>query len=69
MTDPLEILWNQILSRDPEKVRKMFVSLPKAEKIGIRAHLIRMTTEEDWHPEQVKSASIALAAIKDIPDV
>jgi len=34
----------------------------------VRAHLVRMISEDGWHPGQVQSASIALEAIKNLPD-
>lgn len=61
-------LWTEILSREAERIQLAFQSLNTAEKISVRAHLIRMTTEEGWHDVQVESASAALEAIKDIAD-
>ncbi|MFN2145355.1 MAG: hypothetical protein ACK2T7_08365 [Anaerolineales bacterium] len=60
-------LWDEILSRDDARIRKAFSSLNQTEKITVRAHLIKMTTEDGWHPEQIHSAQTALDAIKDIP--
>ena len=62
-------IWSEILSREPTRIRETFKQLNSAEKIAVRAHLILMTSEPGWHPEQVKSASIAVDAIKDLPDV
>ncbi|HSG24854.1 MAG TPA: hypothetical protein VLA32_01965 [Anaerolineales bacterium] len=62
-------IWTDILSREPNRIRETFKQLNTAEKIAVRAHLIRMTSDPDWHPEQVKSASIAIEAIKDLPDI
>lgn len=62
-------LWTEILSREPARTKATFQQLTSAEKISVRAHLIKMTTEEGWHPEQVRSASLALEAIKNLPDV
>lgn len=62
-------IWSDILSRQPKRVRRAFQDLNRQEKISVRAHLIRMTSEDGWHPEQVQSASLALEAIKDLPDV
>jgi hypothetical protein len=59
-------IWTEILSRNEEQIRQSFLSLSQTEKITIRAHLIKMTTEPDWHPQQIKSAQIALDAVKDI---
>lgn len=61
-------LWTEILSRDPARITAAFRRLTGAEKIRVRAHLIKMTSEGGWHPEQVRSASISLEALKDLPD-
>ena len=61
-------IWTEILSREPGRIRETFQQLNTAEKISVRAHLIRMTNEPGWHPEQIQSASIAIEAIKDLPD-
>ncbi len=61
-------IWTEILSRQRDRIRTAFKSLQANEKITVRAHLIRMTSEDGWHPEQVRSASIAIEAIKDLPD-
>jgi ribosomal protein S24E len=69
MTDPLEALWNDLLSRRPERIQTAFRGLPTPQRLSVRAHLIKMKTEPGWQPEQVQSATIALDAIKDIPDL
>ena len=69
MSDMIERLWNEILSREPARIQAAFKNLPKKEKLAVRAHLIKMTTESGWHPPQIESAKIALAAIKTIPDL
>lgn len=60
-------IWIELLSRDEHRIRKAFSQLNQAERISARAHLIKMTTEDGWHLEQVRSAQAALDAIKDIP--
>ena len=62
-------IWTDILSREPQRIRQTFKQLNTDEKIAVRTHLIHMSSDPGWHPEQVKSASIALEAIKDLPDV
>lgn len=62
--EPLEILWDALLSRDPEQVRKAFDCLSPRIQRDILAHLHRMATEPDWHPEQRISAQAALDALK-----
>jgi hypothetical protein len=60
----LEILWDALLSRDPSQIRAAFADLdPDSQKV-VLAHLRRMAEEDGWHPEQVKSARTALAALK-----
>lgn len=68
MPEPVETLWTELLSRQPERIRAAFIPLTCTEKIGVRAHLIRMTTEHGWHPEQVRSAAAALDALRETPD-
>ena len=61
-------LWTEILSRDTKRITAAFQRLNRSEKISVRAHLVKMTSEDGWHPEQVRSAAISLEAIKDLPD-
>ena len=67
--DPLslDLLWDAILSRDPDKIVHAYGKLKPDEKDGILEHLERMTTEEGWHVEQVQSAQAALNAIRQNP--
>jgi hypothetical protein len=58
-----EIIWEQILSRDPAQVRAAFFVLDVETQQGVVEHLRVMTSEEGWHPEQVISAQKALDAI------
>lgn len=60
-------IWTELLSRDETRIRKAFFRLDQAEKITARTHLIKMTSEDGWHAEQIRSAQTALDAIKDIP--
>lgn len=69
MSNPIERIWNEILSREPERIQTTFKKLPSREKVAVRAHLIKITTESGWHPPQIESAQIALKAIKNIPDL
>jgi hypothetical protein len=61
--DPLEQLWDALLSREPDRVRSAFATLDKASQRTTLAHLMRMATENDWHPEQRQSAIEALDAL------
>jgi hypothetical protein len=60
----LEILWDHLLSRQPDQVREAFTGLSEDEKKDVLAHLKRMVEEPDWHPEQRASAQAALDAIQ-----
>lgn len=60
----LEDLWDGLLSRDPVLVRKAFAGLSVDEQKSILAHLQRMASEPDWHPEQRISAQAALEALQ-----
>jgi hypothetical protein len=62
----LENLWEALLSRQPEQVRKAFAGLQAAERQSVREHLNRMATEPGWHPEQRLSAQAALEALSTV---
>jgi hypothetical protein len=64
--DPLEILWDALLSRRPEQIRLAYSALAQDEKKAVLTHLERMAVEPGWHPEQVLSAKAALTAIKEM---
>ncbi len=64
--DPLEKLWDQLLSRSPERIRSAFASLDEPSQQAVIAHLQRMASEAGWHPEQVISARAALDALADL---
>lgn len=61
--DPLEIFWDQMLSRDSGQIRSAFYALDAADRANVTAHLERMAGETGWNPEQTKSARIALEVI------
>ena len=58
-----ELFWENLLSRDPEKVKSAWLMLPVEYKKDVRGHLVSMVTELDWQPGQVKSAEAALDII------
>ena len=62
----IELLWNSLLSREPEKIKSTFHHLNQPERNAVIEHLNRMTAEDDWHPEQKQSALIALQTIRKI---
>ena len=64
-SEALEIIWDALLSREPDQIRAMFGSLDAASRRVVLAHLRRMGCEEGWHPEQRISAQTALDALKD----
>jgi hypothetical protein len=64
MTDPLETLWDDLLSRDQELVRAAFGTLSAEEQKSVLAHLQRMVNEPGWQPEQRLSALAALDALE-----
>lgn len=69
--DPLEILWDGLLSRNTERIRAVYAGLDPDSQVEVLQHLERMTTEDGWHPEQRKSAKAALSVLsrsKDIED-
>jgi hypothetical protein len=61
----VEQLWDNLLSREIEKIKSSFQHLNQSDRIAVIEHLNRMTTEDGWHPEQNKSAQIALQAIEE----
>jgi hypothetical protein len=61
--DPLEALWDRLLSGEPELVRQAFVGLDPDERQAVLAHLERMAGEPGWQPEQRASARAALAVL------
>jgi hypothetical protein len=68
-SDPLEIFWDNLLSRQPEKVRSAYETLDPNVKPTVLAHLKRMITEPGWHPEQRQSAEAALRALGELPNL
>ncbi len=61
--NPVDLVWEQILSRDPELIRAMYEKLTIDEQMAVLKHLKIMISEEGWHPEQVKSAQVALKTL------
>jgi len=56
----LEIMWERLLSRQPQQIKAAFESLAPDERQAVRNHLKRMSEEPGWHPEQRLSAQAAL---------
>ena len=57
-------LWDAILSRETQRILNAWKRLDLEEQTSLLAHLERMISEVDWHPEQVISAQAALDAIR-----
>ena len=62
--EQLEALWNDLLSRKAELVRKAFNSLDAENQRTVIEHLQRMVKESGWQPEQRTSARAALRALE-----
>jgi len=60
----LEALWNDLLSRELERIRKAFYSLDPPSQVIVLAHLQRMLSESGWQPEQRLSARAALQTLE-----
>ncbi len=52
LSDQLEQLWDDLLSRQPARIRSAFESLQAAQQKAVLAHLRRMLKEDGWQPEQ-----------------
>ncbi len=66
MMDLFEIIWEDILSQEPDRVRAAFRSLDAGEQRAVRRHLQKMVSEEGWLEVQQISARAALEAIQTI---
>lgn len=60
----LENIWDGLLSRKPDEVRRVFSTLPAEERLAVITHLQRMASEAGWQPEQRLSAQSALLALE-----
>ncbi len=67
-TNSVEQFWDNVLSRDPDLVRRACADLPPAEMSRLVAHLEDMAGGEGWHTEQRLSARAALEALRQTPD-
>lgn len=71
MSDPeakFENIWEDLLSRLPQRTWQAFTTLDSDQQQVVVNHLKRMVEEEGWHPEQRKSAQAALEAITNFRD-
>jgi len=60
----LEAMWDDLLSRQPERIRAAYTALEAPEQQAVIAHLLRMVHESGWQPEQRLSAQAAISAIE-----
>jgi hypothetical protein len=63
---PLEELWGELLSREPDRVVKAISGLNDADRSAVLAHLQRMVSEPGWHDEQRVSARCALESLEEL---
>ena len=59
----LEQAWDDLLSREPDKISRRYKSLDQDSRLTVKQHLQKMISEEGWHPEQALSAQSALDVI------
>lgn len=59
-SEQLEKIWGDLLSRERDLVISAFQQLDPASRKVVLEHLKEMSTGEGWHPEQKKSADVAL---------
>ena len=64
--DAITQFWDALLSREPERIRRIFQPLDPATRKSVIDHLQRMASEEGWHPEQRLSARAAIDAVRDL---
>jgi len=64
LTNSIEDFWGELLSRDPNRIKKSFEDLDDSDRQAVVDHLITMTSAEGWHSSQKRSARIALKAIE-----
>ena len=68
LSDRLEALWEDLLSRSPERVKTAFATLDPAERKVVLEHLHKMAGEAGWQPEQRWSAQAALQILELKPE-
>jgi NADH:ubiquinone oxidoreductase subunit E len=63
--DPLEQFWQEVLSRDKDRVQAAINALDdNEERAAVVDHLKKMATEEGWSEPQRVSAQEALKALE-----
>jgi hypothetical protein len=61
--DSIEKLWDDLLSRDAERIKQAYGQFNTDQQKEILDHLVKMTTKPGWHVEQKLSALAAIEAI------
>lgn len=62
----IERFWEEILSRDSQRIKLAFDDLTRGEQEQVALHLQTMSTESGWHAGQRISAEAALEVISKI---
>ncbi len=62
-SDQLEQLWDNLLSRQPDRIQSAYATLDTHNQKAVLAHLNRMVKEPGWQPEQRLSAKAAIKVI------
>lgn len=65
MVEDLENFWENLLSREHDKILLAWAELSAEEKTAVFDHLTQMVTEDGWHEAQVISAQVALDVLVD----
>ncbi len=68
MDKDLEVFWREVLSGDPDRVRKAISRLSPSDQQPVEVHLKRMASEPGWSEGQRRRARSALEAMGWKPD-
>jgi hypothetical protein len=66
--DPLDDVWEALLSGEPARIRRAWSGLTDEEALSVLAHLARMRDEDGWAPAQREAAAQALQILRDQPE-
>lgn len=66
--DQIEVLWDNLLSRQPRLIKAAFASLNPDDQQIVLEHLQRMISDSGWQPEQRLSAQSAIDVLVAHPD-
>ena len=61
-----EILWDMILSKKPDLIRKTWKALSREEQKSVLDHLIEMANRPGWMNQQQASAKVAVDVIAEL---